>query len=40
VRKPFWFVAFDPICWRILSFVTGDAFGEGVAMDAEDDGGF
>ena len=39
VRKFFMFAAFRPICWRILLFVTRDAFGEGVAMDTEDDGG-
>lgn len=30
-----------PFCaflWRLLSFITGDAFGEGVAVDAQDGG--
>ena len=31
--------AFCAFLWRLLAFVGGDAFGEGVAMDAEDGGG-
>ncbi len=30
--------AFCAFLWRLLAFVCGDAFGEGVAMDAEDGG--
>ena len=39
----FGFGSFDVFCavlWRVLSFVAGHSLGEGVAMDAEDDGGF
>ena|ERR1043165_2868699 len=31
--------AFCAFWWRFLIFVSGDALGEGVAMDAEDGGG-
>jgi len=30
--------AFCAFWWRLLAFISGDAFGEGVAMDAEDGG--
>lgn len=30
--------ALGALLWRLLSFVGGDAFGEGVAVDAEDGG--
>ena len=29
---------FCAFLWRVLSFIGGDTFGEGVPMDAEDDG--
>jgi hypothetical protein len=31
--------AFCAFLWRILAFVGGDSFREGVAVDAEDEGG-
>lgn len=30
---------FCAFLWRVLSSISGDPFGEGVPMDAEDDGG-
>ena len=30
--------AFGAFLWRLLAFIRGDAFGEGVAVDAEDGG--
>ena len=30
--------ALGALLWRLLAFVGGDAFGEGVAVDAEDSG--
>lgn len=30
--------AFCAVWWRILAFIGGDAFGEGVPVDAEHDG--
>ena len=34
------FFQFCAVMWRVLALIGGDAFGEGVAVDAEDDGGF
>ena len=30
--------AFGAFLWRLLAFISSDAFGEGVAVDAEDGG--
>ncbi len=40
VRKLLGFYSPEAIGWRILLPVSGYSFREGVAVDAEDDGGF
>jgi len=40
VHKSFIICCFCAFLWRFLAFVSGDAFGERVAVDAEDGRGF
>jgi hypothetical protein len=39
VRSLLTFCDFCTFLWRLLAFISGDALGEGVAVDAEDGGG-